>query len=313
VGALVERLGATPERRHSLRDALADALGDPTLSLAFRVGDGYVDAAGHPVTPTGDDGWTTVERDGRPVGAIVHDPALAVDDPAALRTVAGAAALALENERLDAELRAHIEELRESRARIVHAGDAERRRLERDLHDGAQQRLMALALTLRLARARAGDGELGELLAEAAAELSAATAELRELARGIHPAVLADRGLAPAIDTLAGRSAVPVEVGAMPEERLPAPIEAAAYFLVAEALTNVARYAGATHAAVSVTRVNGSVTVEVSDDGVGGADPGGGSGLRGLADRVAALDGRFELSSAPGAGTTVRAVLPCAS
>jgi signal transduction histidine kinase len=154
---------------------------------------------------------------------------------------------------------------------------------------------------------------LSELLDEAATELGAATDELRELARGIHPAVLADRGLAPAIGTLAGRSTVPVEVTAVPEDRLPQSIEAAAYFVVAEALTNVARYAQATHASVSVARVNGSVTVEVSDDGVGGADPATGSGLRGLADRVAALDGRLEVSSPAGAGTTVRAVLPCGS
>jgi signal transduction histidine kinase len=313
VSELVERLSAAPQRRRTLTEALADALADPTLSLAYRVGERYVDASGHEVALP-DGGWTPVEREGRPVGAIVHSPDVAREDPAALRAVAGAAALALENERLDAELRARIEELRESRARIVRASDEGRRRLERDLHDGAQQRLVAIALTLRLARNRAAhDPAVAELLDEAAAELGAATDELRELARGIHPAVLADRGLEPAIGTLAGRSAVPVEVTEVPAERLPQSVEAAAYFVVAEALTNVARYAQASHASVSVARVNGSVTVEVSDDGVGGADPASGSGLRGLADRVAALDGRLEVSSPAGAGTTVRAVLPCGS
>ena len=308
VSDLVERLG---ERRRPLRDALADALGDPGLRLAFRVGGGHVDAEGRRVSPPAG-GWTPVERDGRPVGAIVHDPALSAEQPEALRAVAGAAALALDNERLEVELRARIDELRESRSRIVRAADAERRRLERDLHDGAQQRLVSLALTLRLARSRAG-GEVAELLDEAAAELQQATDELRELARGIHPAVLTDRGLAPALSALAGRSPVPVELGELPRERLPAGVESATYFVVAEALTNVARYARATHAAVDVRRVNGSVTVEVRDDGVGGADPAAGSGLRGLADRVSALDGRLDVDSPPGAGTTVRAVLPCES
>jgi signal transduction histidine kinase len=270
-----------------------------------------VDAEGHPVTAP-DGGWTPVERDGRPVGAIVHDPALTAEQPEALRAVAGAAALALDNERLEVELRARIEELQESRSRIVRATDEERRRLERDLHDGAQQRLVSLALMLRLARGRA-DGEVAALLDEAMAELQQATNELRELARGIHPAILADRGLAPALNAPAGRSPVPVELGELPDERLPAGVESAAYFLVAEALTNVARYAQASHAEVDVRRRNGEVTVEVRDDGVGGADPAAGTGLRGLADRVSALDGRLDVDSPAGAGTTVRAVLPCGS
>jgi signal transduction histidine kinase len=245
------------------------------------------------------------------VAAIVHDRAL--DDSRDLVRGAGAAvALALENERLDAELRARVEDLRASRERLVRAGLDERRRLERDLHDGAQQRLVALALTLRLARGKA-DGEAADLLDEAAAELQHATTELRELARGIHPAVLIDHGLGPAIGALANRAPVPVEVAALPNGRLPAPVESAAYFLVAEALTNVSRYARASFAEVRVARANGSVTVEVRDDGIGGADPAAGSGLRGLADRMAALDGALEVSSPPGAGTTVRAVLPCGS
>jgi signal transduction histidine kinase len=217
-----------------------------------------------------------------------------------------------ENVRLDAELRERLEELRESRARIVRAGDEERRRIERDLHDGAQQRLVSLALQLRLARSKAS-GEAAELLDEALEELAAATAELRELARGIHPAILSDRGLDAAVRALAARAPVPVEVRGIPEERLPAAVETAAYFVVAESLTNVARYAGAEHAEVAVARANGSVVVEVHDNGCGGADPASGSGLRGLADRVAALDGRLEVDSPAGAGTTVRARIPCES
>lgn len=223
-------------------------------------------------------------------------------------------ALSAENAQLNAELEATIAELRASRHRIVEAGYAERRRVERDLHDGAQQRLMALTMNLRLAREKldADPAATGELLDEAMAELAAATAELRELARGIHPVVLSDRGLAAALSGLAERSPVPVEIVAAPSERLPAPVESATYFVVAEALTNVARYAEAEVATVRVEREDGVVEVEISDDGRGGADPEGGTGLRGLEDRVAALDGRLEVRSAAGAGTTVAAVIPCA-
>jgi signal transduction histidine kinase len=222
--------------------------------------------------------------------------------------------LSAENEQLNAELEATIAELRASRHRIVEAGYAERRRVERDLHDGAQQRLMALTMTLRLARERL-DGDpagTGELLDEAMEELGAATAELRELARGIHPVVLSDRGLAAALGGLAERSPVPVEIVETPDERLPAPVESATYFVVAEALTNVARYAEAEVATVRVAREDGVVAVEISDDGVGGADPDAGTGLRGLADRVAALDGKLEVESSAGAGTTIAARIPCA-
>jgi signal transduction histidine kinase len=215
--------------------------------------------------------------------------------------------------RLDAELRARLEELRASRARLVEAGDAERRRLERDLHDGAQSRLVALALLLRGARARAEAGsELAALLDRATAELQAGLDDLRELARGIHPAVLTDRGLEPALQSLVARAPVPVSVEAPAAERLPGPVESAAYFVVSEALANVAKYARATHAEVAVRRDNGRVTVEVTDDGVGGADAARGSGLRGLADRVAALDGTLSLDSPAGRGTRVRAEIPCA-
>ncbi len=223
-------------------------------------------------------------------------------------------ALSAENEQLNAELQAKVEELRASRARIVEAGYAERRRVERNLHDGAQQRLMALTMNLRLARDKLGEDPVAtaELLDEAMDELAAATAELRELARGIHPVLLSERGLRAALGGLAERSPVPVELLATPAERLPAPIEMAAYFVVAEALTNVARYAEAEVATVRVERRNGMVEVEIRDDGIGGADLDSGTGLRGLEDRVGALEGRFHVNSPVGAGTTVEASIPCA-
>ena len=211
---------------------------------------------------------------------------------------------------LDAELDARMEELRASRARLVEAGDAARRQLERDLHDGAQARLVALALLLRTAKLRARDDPgLVELLDRASDELQTGLSELRELARGIHPAVLTERGLEPALRTLVSRAPVPVTVDAA-DGRLPGPVESAAYFVVSEALQNVAKYANATQASVTVQRTNGHVTVDVTDDGVGGANTANGSGLRGLADRVAALDGTLSLESPPGRGTRLRAKIP---
>jgi signal transduction histidine kinase len=223
------------------------------------------------------------------------------------------AGLQLENVRLDAELQDRIEELRASRARIVQASDTARRRLERDLHDGAQQRLVALALDLKLARGKLDKdpAAAAELLDASIQELAEATSELRELARGIHPALLTDRGLGPALEAIASRAPIPVEVAPVPEMRLPGPVESAAYFVVAEALTNVSKYAKASHAEVTVSRSNGKVVVEVRDDGVGGANPAAGSGLSGLADRVAALDGLLDVESPRGGGTVVRAEVPC--
>ena len=319
VSGLIARLGDATLPRGELREALAGAIGDPSLELAYWVPDAatYVDAEGRPLempAEGSDRTWSPVEREGQALGAIVFDAEL-IEQRELIRAAGGAASIALENERLDAELRARLEDLRASRARIVRAGDEERRRLERDLHDGAQQRLVSLALTLRLARKRLDSDDEGaaDLIDEAMAELEEATSELRKLARGIHPAVLSDRGLAAAVGALAGRAPLPVEVRVSDDERMPAPVESAAYFVVAEALTNVARYAGAQHAAVMVERVNGGVTVEVRDDGIGGADPSAGSGLRGLADRVAAVDGRLSVESPPGEGTTVRAEIPCES
>jgi signal transduction histidine kinase len=219
--------------------------------------------------------------------------------------------VAAENVRLDAELQARLDDLRESRARIVQAGDAARRKLERDLHDGAQQRLVGLALDLRLAREKLEDDPkaAAAMLDEASAELARATEELRELARGIHPAVLSDRGLEAAVESLAKRAPLPVEIDASVDGRLPEPVEAAAYFVVAEALTNVVRHSGADRAEVGIRRDNGRLVVEVRDDGAGGADPTG-SGLRGLADRVAALEGRLEVDDPAAGGTVVKAHIP---
>jgi PAS domain S-box-containing protein len=214
--------------------------------------------------------------------------------------------------RLNAELQAKLEELAASRARIVQAGDVERRRLERNLHDGAQQRLVALSLSLRVAQAKleADPAAARAILADTGEELALALEELRELARGLHPAVLTDRGLRAAVEVLAARSPVVVEIVEIPDERLPEPVEAAAYYLISEALTNVAKYADASHVSVRVTGREAGLLVEVSDDGVGGADPANGSGIRGLADRVEALGGSLELVSPAGEGTSLRAEIP---
>jgi len=316
VSELLLRLGEAPGTG-TLRSRLADALGDRSLQLVFWLDDKgrWVDAAGHPVELPADGhparAWTAVELEGRRVGAILHDVTLS-EDPELLGSVAAAAGLAMENERLQAQLRARVEELRTSRARIVEAGTQERRRLERNLHDGAQQRLVALSLTLRLAQAKVHKDpeKADELMAAAQQELTLALGELRELARGIHPAVLSDRGLGAALEALAGRAPIAVDLAEIPGDRLPEPIEAAAYFVVAEALTNVVKYAHASQATVRVARHNGHAVVEVADDGIGGADPDRGSGLRGLADRVSALDGRMLLESPAGSGTRLRAEIP---
>jgi len=217
-----------------------------------------------------------------------------------------------ERKRTERALEHQREELRRSRARIVEAEASERRRMERNLHDGAQSRLVALSLALRLAQSQltANPDGAADTLTGASAELALALEELRDLARGLHPAVLADRGLGPALDALAERAPLPVEMHAGPERRLPGPVEVAVYYIVAEALTNVAKYAQASHATVTVQCRDEEVVVEIVDDGIGGADPTRGSGLRGLADRVEALDGRVAVESVSGAGTRIRAVIP---
>jgi signal transduction histidine kinase len=300
-----------------LEAGLARTLGDPGLVLAYRVpgARSYIDGGGRPVAlpaPGGDRVAAPVERDGRELALLVYDASLD-DDPELVGAVAAAAAIALDDARLQAESEGRLEELRASRERIVAASDAERRRLERNLHDGAQQRLVSVALRLRMIESRIGaDPELAEELKSAGDELSESLEELRELARGIHPAVL-NHGLSAALGSLASRSSVATTVSCETGKRLPEPVELAAYFVACEALANVAKYAQATRTSVRVSRRDGLAIVEIADDGVGGADETAGTGLKGLADRVAALDGTLRILSPPGAGTVVTAELPCAS
>jgi signal transduction histidine kinase len=314
VADLVLELDSLPSPA-KLEAALARCLGDPSLEVAFWLPDAhrYVDADGNALEPGERPGraLTVLEHDGTRLAALVYDPAL-VDEPELVEAVGAAASLALENARLQAELRSQLAEVRASRARIVAAGDEARRRLERDLHDGAQQRLLGIRLALRLVRSRVSECDAGvdELLAEADAEVVGALDELRALARGIHPAILTEEGLAAALSGLARRAAVPVEL-AVCQERLPARVEATAYFVAAEALANVVKHAHASRVSIEVARANGEVAIEVSDDGSGGADPGG-PGLRGLRDRVEALDGRLRVESPAGGGSRVRAAIPCA-
>jgi signal transduction histidine kinase len=313
VSDLVVELGRLPGPGQ-LRVALARALRDPSLELAYWIPESqtYVGIDGQPVEVSTTPGRavTVLERGGRRVAALVHDPALA-ENPALLDAVGSAAGLALENERLQAELRAQMEELRDSRARIVDASDTARRRLERNLHDGAQQRLVALSVALGFAETKfdTDPHKAATLLAAAREELTVALEELREIARGLHPAILS-RGLAVALEGVAERSPVPVELKVDGGVRPPRSVEAAAYYVVSEALTNVARYAQASAAAVRVTRDDGQLRIEISDDGIGGADIASGSGLQGLRDRVEAIDGRLEIRSRPRGGTRVIAYLP---
>jgi signal transduction histidine kinase len=299
-----------------VRAALARALDDATLQVGYRLATAgtYVDAAGEAVeVPPSEAGRavTLVGSDGEPVAALVHESAL-TDEPRLVDAVAAAARLALENQRLQAELRAQLAEVRASRARIVAAGDSERRRLERDLHDGAQQRLLSLGLALQLARAELGEraSSANELLEDAERELQEALHELRELARGIHPAILTDGGLVAALRTCAQRVPVPIST-AVDDRRLSPAVETAAYFIVSEALANVAKHARASRASVVVRSDARRTVVIVEDDGIGGAYLDRGSGLRGLKDRAEALGGCLAVDSEAGKGTRVRAELPC--
>jgi signal transduction histidine kinase len=316
LGSLVLELeGDGPMGR--IRDALARTLHDRTLEVAYWMPSeqGYIDSEGRPFPlpdARPDRSVTLLNRAGRPVAALIHDAAVN-DNPELVDAAAAAARLAIDNERLQAEIRAQLEQVRRSRARIVASGDAERRRIERDLHDGAQQRLVTLSLLLGLAREQAAstqDAALAHALDEAADELRSALAELRELARGIHPAVLSEAGLKTAIEALAERLPVAVVVSS-PCTRFDAAVEAAAYFVAAEALTNVVKHAHASVVRVTVTHSSDCLTVEVVDDGAGGADPRRGSGLVGLTDRVGALAGRLELVSERGHGTHLTATIPC--
>jgi signal transduction histidine kinase len=297
-----------------LRERLARALGDPTLEVAYRLEDGrYLDASGRPLELPRDPSRaiTVVTAQGKEVAALVHDPML-LDEPALVESVRATASLVLENERLAAEVRAQLAEVRASRARLVAATDAERRRLERDLHDGAQQRLVTLSVALGLAAAR-DDGANSDALARAQDEVEEAIAELRELARGIHPTLLREQGLGAAVEALARRSPLPVTVEGSVGDRLRDPVELAAYFVVSEALTNVVKHAAATEAAVHLERDASTLRVVVVDDGIGGARAGTASGLAGLRDRLEALEATLVVDSEPGCGTSVRAEIPCGS
>jgi signal transduction histidine kinase len=307
--------GADP---HRLRQALRVALGDPALDLYLRdpAGD-WTTTSGHPADlPVEDHRTACTVLTGRhgPMAAVVHDRTLR-EDPGLVAAATAVLRLAVENERLSDLDRARLQQVRASRARVIEAGDRERRRIERDLHDGAQQRLIGVALCLQQARdeARAAGAraEVVERLDEAADELRAAGLELRELARGIHPTVLTEEGLRPAVAGLARRAAVPVELDVRCG-RLDAGVEVAAYYIVAEALTNVTRHAKADGAAVTISRFDGHLVIEVSDDGDGGADPVRGSGLGGLTDRLDALSGSLSVVSPRGGGTRLRAEIPCA-
>jgi signal transduction histidine kinase len=298
-----------------LRETLVESIGDESLSIAYWLPEreGFVDERGLPVDlPNVDSGrtWTDVEHDGVRIAAIVHDADLDAP-PDLVRAAAGGAATALESQRTQVALRARVEELRASRARIVEAGMEARRRLERDLHEGAQQHLVALSLELQMLRARVGDDPDALRILDASVEkLNAALAELRELARGIHPAILTHRGLDGAIVSLIDRTQLAVDYENELDERLSPAAETAGYFVVLEALTNVLQHAGVTEASVRVRREPGGMVVEVADDGAGGADPSLGSGLRELEDRVAALDGTLTVVSPAGGGTRVTARIP---
>ena len=298
----------------SLDERLARALGDPTVAVAYRLDDGrYVDGRGEPFEIPQDPrrAVTPVTVQGDEVAVLVHHPAL-LDEPGLVESVRATAGLMLENERLAAEVRAQLAEVRASRARIVAATDAERRRIERDLHDGAQQRLVTLSVALGLAASR-GDAAQDDVFSRAQDELEGAIGELRELARGIHPTLLREEGLAAAVQGLARRAPLPVDVESAPGSLLPQDIELAAYYVVSEALTNVAKHAEAKNASVRLAREGDLFHVVVSDDGHGGACFTPESGLAGLRDRLQALDAELVLESEPGRGTSVRALFPCES
>ncbi|MGB8879099.1 MAG: histidine kinase [Solirubrobacteraceae bacterium] len=317
VAGLVVQLGE-PGQAGDLRLALARALGDPSLELAYwyAADERYVTSDGRPVAlpePGSGRSSTLVEREGEPIAVLLHDPALE-HNAELVRSVCAAAGLALENERLQAELRARLVELQASRARMVQATDAERRRIERDLHDGTQQRLVSIAMSLGLLESKLPDqaAEARPLVRETRETLALALQELRELTHGIRPPLLVEQGLSAALDELRRRSALPTRVDLSVPERLSDQIESAAYFFVSEALTNGAKHSHASQMSVSAVLDGGQLTVTVTDDGIGGATAAGGSGLHGLADRVEALGGRFTVSSPPGRGTILQAEIPCA-
>jgi len=298
-------------RSGDVRERLAQVLGDPSVVMAVRSveRDAWVDGSGHEVSiPVDGSRGVSYVGDGR--GVVLHDRDL-LDQPRLVEAAGSAALLALENERLQARLRAQMAEVRNSRTRLVEGDDRERRRLQHELRTRVESQLREVEARLSAVSGRL-DATGDSLLAEVQDEVALALAELDELAHGIHPTILAETGLADALQTLAARMPVPVDVRACPG-RLPESVEAAAYFLVAEALANVARYSRATRASVDVQTDRGLARIEIHDDGIGGADPDGGSGLRGLSDRVSALGGKLRVSSPPEGGTTLLAEIPCPS
>lgn len=312
LGDLIVELGAVAPS--DVRAALARSVGDASLEIALWLPDQgrFVDEDGHPANLTdrksSGRAVTVIGSSDRPLAAIVHDERLVGQRPI-LEAAGSAAHLALENARLQAELRAQLVELQASRSRLVAAGDAERRRLERDLHDGAQQRLLAVGLTLQLLSEDRSDPEL---LTHAQEELQTALHELREMARGIHPAILTEKGLPAAVNSLLDRSTVPVRAD-IACGRHPPHVESAAYFVVSEALANITKHSAAESGTVSIYSAGDRLVVQVTDNGMGGAAVADGTGLQGLADRVGALNGRFSVESPAGQGTTIRAEIPCAS
>ena len=315
---LVGDLGSDDSAPDRLGDALRRALGDPSLVLLpwSADADAYVDANGRRVDlPVDDPGRasTLIEQEGAPVAVLVHDEAL-LEDPGLVGAVVAAVRLNSDNERLRTELQSQLAEVDASRARILAAGDEERRRIERDLHDGAQQRLVTIALALRLSEARLdadADPGIRETLAQTVKDLGEAIDELRDLARGIHPAILSEAGLQAALESLVDRSPLPVRLDVNLPSEPPAPAAATAYFAVSEALTNVAKHSRATDVLVRVSARTGGLLVEVADDGIGGAASGEGSGLRGMADRVAAAGGALKVESPADGGTHLEVDLPC--
>jgi signal transduction histidine kinase len=306
----LDRQPATPGR---VRDALARALADPTLDLLFWLPEqnAYVDTGGSPVSPPAETerrAVTRLEQDGTAVAAVVHDPSL-LDEPELVESAGTAARLALENARLHAETRAQLQQVRESRRRIVTAADEERRRIERNLHDSVQQRLLAVALKLSSSR-RQADLELDELIGSSVVELQQINEELRTLARGLHPTVLTEYGLVSALTALTSNTPLPVTVD-VSDDRLPLEVEAAAYYVASEALNNIVKHAGAEHATISAHHEGDMLLLEIADDGVGGATPD--FGLQGIADRVEALGGSLLVDSPAGQGTRITVEIPCES
>jgi signal transduction histidine kinase len=316
VADLVTEFGRLPAPER-LGPALASALKDPTLEVGYwsEARQRYVAADGSVVrVPAAGEGRaaTRLEHSGTPLAVIVHDQALE-EDPGLVSAVSAALRLTVENEHLTAEVERQLAEVQASRGRIVAAGDVERKRVERDLHDGAQQRLVSLMVALRLTRVRLGseaEPSVLEALEQATDDARAALAELRALARGMHPAILTEAGLGAAIQSLADRSPVPISVEAGSDERFAREVEGAAYFVVSEAVANINKHAAATSATVRISHAASELRVEIGDDGIGDADRSRGSGLTGLADRLAAVSGTLDVESPPGGGTRLTAHIP---